>query len=93
MLVAAFASFGLAVAVSSFGTLLYYTVTNLSALRLKKQERMFPKALAVAGLVGCLGLAFSLAPEIVEIGILILVAGLAYRMVRLRVNNFKRVAT
>ena len=93
MLVAAFASFGLAVAVSSFGTLLYYTVTNLSALRLNKQQRMFPKALAVAGLVGCLGLAFSLAPEIVEIGILILVAGLAYRMVRLRVNNFKRVAT
>ncbi len=35
ILVAAFANFGLAVAVSSFGTLLYYAVTNISALRLK----------------------------------------------------------
>lgn len=34
ILVAAFAPFGIAIEVSSFGTLLYYAVTNLSALRL-----------------------------------------------------------
>jgi APA family basic amino acid/polyamine antiporter len=90
MLVAAFASFGAAVAVSSFGTLLYYSVTNLSALKLKKEQRMFPKVLAVAGLIGCLGLALSLAPEIVGIGILILVAGLAYRTIRLRLMGLGR---
>jgi hypothetical protein len=32
-------------------------------LRLPKQQRMFPRSLAVAGLIGCLGLAFALAPQ------------------------------
>jgi APA family basic amino acid/polyamine antiporter len=81
MLVAAFAPFGTAVAVSSFGTLLYYSVTNLSALRLRREQRAFPMALAVAGLVGCLGLAFSLAPMDVAVGLVILAAGIAYRSV------------
>ena len=70
-------------AVSSLGTLLYYTVTNLSALRLTKDQRMFPRALVLAGLIGCLGLAFSLAPEELGIGLAILLVGLAFRSGRL----------
>ena len=66
-------------AVSSFGTLLYYVVTNLSALRLAKEQRMFPRVLAVAGLIGCLALAFALAPEDVGIGLAILLAGIVFR--------------
>jgi len=88
ILVAAFAPFYVAVAVSSFGTLLYYTVTNLSALRLAKEQRMFPRALAVAGLVGCLLLAFALAPEEVGIGLAILLAGLVFRSLRLRLTEW-----
>ncbi len=83
LLIAAFAPFGIAVAVSSFGTLLYYTVTNLSALRLPKQQRTFPRWLAVAGLIGCLGLAFSLAPQEIGIGLAILLIGVIFRSVRL----------
>jgi len=82
ILVAAFAPFYVAVAVSSFGTLLYYSVTNLSALRLSRQQRMFPRWLAVAGLVGCVGLAFALAPQEVSIGLGILLAGIAFRVLR-----------
>ena len=85
MLVAALAPFAVAVAVSSFGTLLYYTVTNTSALRLRAEQRAFPRALALAGLVGCLGLAFSLAPEEIAIGLTILVVGLGFRAARLAV--------
>jgi basic amino acid/polyamine antiporter, APA family len=87
ILVAAFAPFYVAVAVSSFGTLLYYTVTNLSALRLAKEQRMFPRVLAVAGLIGCLALAFALAPEEIGIGLAILLAGIAFRTLRLRVSS------
>jgi APA family basic amino acid/polyamine antiporter len=83
ILVAAFAPFYVAVAVSSFGTLLYYSVANLSALRLPKLHRMFPRWLAVAGLIGCLGLAFALAPEEVGIGVAILLVGIAFRGLRL----------
>jgi basic amino acid/polyamine antiporter, APA family len=86
MVVAAFSPFDIAVAVSSFGTLLYYVVTNLSALRLKAEQRMFPRILAVAGLLGCIVLAFSLAPLEVGIGVFILVIGLAFRWARLTVR-------
>jgi APA family basic amino acid/polyamine antiporter len=85
ILVAAFAPFYVAVAVSSFGTLLYYSVANLSALRLPKQQRMFPRALAVMGLIGCLGLAFVLAPQDIGLGLAILLVGLAFRSLRLGV--------
>ena len=85
ILVAAFAPFYVAVAVSSFGTLLYYVVANLSALRLSKEQRMFPRVLAVAGLVGCLTLAFALAPEDWGVGLAILFVGIVFRILRLRV--------
>lgn len=88
LVVAAVAPFEVAVAVSSFGTLLYYTVTNLSALRLDRKDRMFPRALAWAGLVGCIGLAFSLAPTEVAVGLAILAVGLLLRWVRLRFTPF-----
>jgi len=81
--VAAFAPFGVAVAVSSFGTLLYYSVTNLSALRLPSQQRTFPRWLAMAGLVGCLGLALALVPQDVGIGLVILLVGIIFRSLRL----------
>ncbi len=82
MLVAAFAPFYLAVAVSSFGTLLYYCVTNISALRLSKEQRTFPRVLAMAGLLGCVALAFSLAPREVGIGLGVLLVGIAFRGLR-----------
>jgi len=87
IVVAAFAPFGVAVAVSSFGTLLYYTVTNLSALRLRKQERAFPRWLAAAGLIGCLGLAMALVPQDIGIGLAILFVGIIFRGLRLAVTK------
>ena len=90
ILVAGLAPFGTAVAVSSFGTLLYYTVTNLSALRLSKERRTFPQLLAWAGLVGCVALAFSLALQDVVLGLVILAVGLGYRMIRTRSGRFLR---
>jgi basic amino acid/polyamine antiporter, APA family len=87
ILVAGLAPFVAAVAISSFGTLLYYTVTNLSAIRLKKIDRMFPIGLSIAGLIGCLGLAFSLAPLDVAIGLGILSIGLSFRYLRISFQN------
>lgn len=93
MLVAAFAPFEAAIAVSSFGTLLYYSVTNISALRLRKEQRRFPALLSVAGLAGCVGLAFSLAPLEVVVGLAILGAGLLYRVIGLRVTKSRNTPT
>lgn len=82
LVVAAFAPLELSIAVSSFGTLLYYSITNVSALRLPAAQRTFPRALAIAGLIGCLGLAFALSPEYVIIGLVILAIGIALYAVR-----------
>ncbi len=82
-MVAAFAPFCVAIAVSSFGTLLHYRVANISALRLPKEKRMFPRVLAVAGLVGCVLLAFALPLQDVVIGLAILATGVIFRILRM----------
>lgn len=43
---------------SAFTVLVYYALTNLAAWHLPSDQRMFPRWVAAAGLVGCLGLAF-----------------------------------
>ncbi len=43
---------------SAFTVLVYYGLTNLSALRLPPEARRFPRWVAWAGLVSCFGLAF-----------------------------------
>lgn len=65
-----------AVTFSAFAVLLYYAITNAAALRLGRDERRWPRALAWAGLSACLALAASLPWETVVLG----AAGLAGAM-------------
>jgi len=90
ILIAAFAPLTIAIAVSSFGILLYYSVTNLSALKLANKQRMFPRWLAIAGLIGCLALAFSLAPKEIGIGLAIISIGIIFRVFRLATRRMKK---
>jgi APA family basic amino acid/polyamine antiporter len=64
-----------AVGFSSFLVLWYYAVANLAALRLNATERRWPRFISVMGLVGCLGLGFSLSPSTVGLGVALLVVG------------------
>lgn len=66
-----------AIGFSAFTVLLYYAVTNAAALRLEPGERSWPRPLAVAGLLGCVVLAFSLPPASVLAGLLVLAVGAA----------------
>jgi basic amino acid/polyamine antiporter, APA family len=43
---------------SAVNVLLYYSLTNLSALQLTDDERLFPRWISVAGLIACFSLAF-----------------------------------
>jgi APA family basic amino acid/polyamine antiporter len=43
---------------SAFTVLLYYAITNLSALRLTDEQRYYPRWISMAGLIGCVALAF-----------------------------------
>jgi APA family basic amino acid/polyamine antiporter len=62
---------------SAFTVLVYYAITNLAALRLPRAARLFPRWVSVAGLAGCLGLAFWVEPGAWLTGLGLLGAGLA----------------
>ena len=69
---------------SAFTVLIYYSITNLSALQLKPEERLFPRWLAWAGLAACLFLAFWVEVQIWLVGLGLIGAGLIWHAVAQR---------
>jgi APA family basic amino acid/polyamine antiporter len=63
---------------SAFTVLIYYAITNLAALRLPVEQRMFPPLLAVLGLLSCLGLAFWVEPHVWLLGLVVIALGLVW---------------
>ena len=74
-----------AIGFSSLTVLGYYAITNAAALRLRPEERRSPRALAVAGLAGCLLLALSLPTPSVTAGAAVLGVGVVAGALRRRV--------
>jgi APA family basic amino acid/polyamine antiporter len=63
---------------SAFTVLVYYAVTNLAALRLPADERLFAPLWARVGVVACLSLAFAVDPKTWLAGLGVLAAGLVW---------------
>jgi APA family basic amino acid/polyamine antiporter len=76
-----------AIGFSSFAVLFYYAVANASAFTLTAEERRWPRALPVIGLVGCAVLGFSLPFTSVAGGTALLVAGAFVWLVRDRAGR------
>lgn len=74
-------------AFSAFTVLLYYAITNLSALQLKPAERLFPRIIAWAGLIACLSLAFWVEVEIWLVGLGLVALGLVWQTVAQRLGK------
>jgi APA family basic amino acid/polyamine antiporter len=72
---------------SAFTVLVYYAITNAAALRLPAADRRFPRAVAIAGLVGCLGLAFWVEPVIWLVGLGLIAAGLVWQRIARQVHT------
>lgn len=66
---------------SAFTVLIYYSITNLAALRLPRDKRLYPPVLAWSGLASCLFLAFFVEREIWLVGLGLIAAGLAWHFV------------
>jgi APA family basic amino acid/polyamine antiporter len=64
---------------SAFTVLIYYSITNLAALRLPPEDRRFPRWISVGGLVACVFLAFWVDPIVWLVGLALLAAGFAGR--------------
>lgn len=66
---------------SAFSVLIYYGITNLSALRLSKEERFFPKSISFIGLCFCILIAFYIDFYVVKIGLILLSIGSAIYLI------------
>ncbi|MEM9954929.1 MAG: APC family permease [Chloroflexota bacterium] len=66
---------------SAFSVLIYYSLTNLSALQLTAEERLFPRWIGFAGLGACLFLAFWVEPIIWIVGAVIISSGLVWQVI------------
>ena len=69
---------------SAFTVLIYYAITNLSALYIPAEKRFFPAWVAAAGLVCCTSLAFFVEPLYWGVGLGLIAAGLAWHYVAQR---------
>jgi APA family basic amino acid/polyamine antiporter len=63
---------------SAFTVLIYYAITNLAALRLPKDKRLYSPLFAWVGLAACLVLAFFVERDIWLIGLGLIAAGLVW---------------
>ena len=61
---------------SAFTVLMYYALTNLCAIRLPKEDRLYPVGTAYIGLAACLSLAFFVEWKILLTGLGLIGAGL-----------------
>ena len=73
--------FTFAWSLSACTVLIYYALTNASALRLSDTHRTWPRWIPMLGLLLCTVLAFSLPIAIWSIGLSVLVAGFLYRWI------------
>ena len=69
---------------SSFGVLLYYLIANAAAFRQSADVRRYPRWLQALGAAGCLLLLSTLPVVASLIGTIVVLAGIGYRMLRLR---------
>ena len=72
---------------SSFGVLTYYGVANASALTQERQHRRYPRALALAGLAGCVVLALAVPTGSLATGAVVLAIGVIGRFVFVRLRG------
>jgi APA family basic amino acid/polyamine antiporter len=77
-------SIKLAWSFSAFTVLVYYAITNAAALRLPREQRRYPRALAWLGLCGCVFLAFWVQWEVWAAGLGLIAAGLLWHVLAQR---------
>jgi APA family basic amino acid/polyamine antiporter len=81
-----------AIGFSSFGVLLYYFIANSAAVTQPRSERRVPRALSVAGAIGCLVLVATLPLVSIVAGVVVLAVGVLYRVVTRAVRSRRRPA-
>lgn len=75
------------VSAASFTILLYYSIANLAAMRMRKENKLYTDLIPVTGLITCLALAASLELRTILAGLSLLAFGLLLRLLMQWVNR------
>ncbi|WP_404409685.1 APC family permease [Pseudidiomarina marina] len=67
---------------SAFTVLVYYSITNLAALRVKAEDRFVPRWISLLGLISCLSLAAFIELQIMFVGLILIGVGLLWHAYR-----------
>ncbi|OZB05450.1 MAG: hypothetical protein B7X54_05475 [Idiomarina sp. 34-48-12] len=67
---------------SAFTVLVYYSITNLAALRVKVADRFVPRWISLLGLISCLSLAAFIELQIMFVGLILVGIGLLWHAYR-----------
>jgi APA family basic amino acid/polyamine antiporter len=73
-----------AIGISGVAVLTYYAITNAAALTLRSDQRRWPPAIAVVGLIGCVVLVVALPPPALLTGLVTLAVGVIVRLLTRR---------
>lgn len=87
VLLAVFGTLQWIVSAAAFTILLYYSIANVCALRLAAENKLYPKWIAVLGLISCLLLAVSLPLITILTGLGLLAVGFILRIVFQKLNE------
>lgn len=63
---------------SAFTVLIYYAITNMAAIKMTNEERLYPRSIAWLGLISCLFLAFWVEPTVWATGLGLIAIGLLW---------------
>ncbi len=74
------------IAVSGVAVLTYYAITNAAALTLSAEQRLWPRPVAAAGLVGCVVLIAALPMSAAVAGFAVLAVGVVVRRLQLQLT-------
>ncbi len=69
---------------SAFTVLVYYAITDFTALFIPDKGRLFPRWVAVVGVISCLSLAFFVEPHVWLLGLGLIAVGLVWHAVARR---------
>lgn len=74
-------SFEFIVRSATFTILLYYSITNIAALKQPREEQMYGRVVPVLGLIGCVAMSVSLPFAVISAGVGLLLSGFIIRFI------------
>ena len=74
-------SFEFIVRAATFTILLYYSITNIAAIKQPEKDKMYSKIIPILGLIGCLGMSISLPLNVIISGCGLLIVGFVLKFV------------